>query len=120
MCLEDIRTTTAFHALRKCGHAFHRRCVGTWLRRGGVLTCPVCRAPCLDELRLLRHTVHRKLGMVLRTLRPPPGASFPVYLTGLLTSPSVQAALDIDDDAVQRLIDRAFERETEAAFFSKS
>ncbi len=120
VCLETIRTRAAVHALTKCGHTFHKRCVLAWLRRrGGVLTCPVCRAPCLDELRAVRHRpVRERLAMVVRTLPPPPGAPFAVYLTGLLTTPSVQAALDIDDATVQRLIDVAFSSDTDDGFWS--
>lgn len=97
---------------------FHKKCVRAWLGRG-ALTCPVCRAPCIDELRSLRHSVPLKLRMVVRTLPPPPGAHFPVYIMGLLTAPPVQAALDIDDDAVQHLIDLAYAHDTADSFFAR-
>lgn len=117
VCLQAVRSRASMHTLPKCGHGFHTKCVRAWLARG-TLTCPVCRAPCIGELRGLRHALRRKLSMLVRTLPPPPGASFPVYLVGLLTSPPVQTALDIDDATVQHLLDVAFARETEATFFA--
>lgn len=117
VCLHPIRARTSAHPLPKCGHVFHRGCVRTWLSRG-TLTCPVCRAPCIAELRGLRLPLHRRLRILVRTLPPPPGAHFAVYVTGLLTTPMVQTALDIDDETVQRLIDAAFASESEEAFLS--
>jgi hypothetical protein len=102
--------------LGKCGHAFHKRCIRNWLSRG-VLTCPVCRAPCVAELREMRGTLTNKLQTLLRTLPPPPGAFFPAYVIGILTSPPVQEALQLDDDRVQMIIDVAYAHETEGMFY---
>jgi hypothetical protein len=81
------------------------------------MTCPVCRAPCIAELRDVRGSITNKLQMLIRTLPPPPGTFFPAYVIGMLTSPPVQDALDLDDDRVQMLIDIAYAHETEGMFY---
>ena len=116
VCLEPIKTRAQQTTLNKCDHKFHKRCIRSWLGKG-ILTCPVCRAPCIHELRALRGCMARKVKMLVRTLPPPPGSYFPTYIIGLLTSPTVQHALDIDDDAVQCLIDLAYIYGTEHLFF---
>ena len=116
VCLTEIRTKASCKMLGKCGHAFHKRCIRNWLSRG-VLTCPVCRAPCVAELREMRGTLTNKLQTLLRTLPPPPGAFFPAYVIGILTSPPVQEALQLDDDRVQMIIDVAYAHETEGMFY---
>jgi len=116
VCLTEIQSKASCKVLSKCGHAFHTRCIRTWLRRG-VMTCPVCRAPCIAELRDVRGSITNKLQMLIRTLPPPPGTFFPAYVIGMLTSPPVQDALDLDDDRVQMLIDIAYAHETEGMFY---
>lgn len=116
VCLDPIATKVSCKILGKCGHAFHKRCIRQWLNRG-VLSCPVCRAPCVSEMQTMRCSMSRKLQILLRTLPPPPGSYFPAYLIGLLTSPLVQKALQMDDDDVQRMIDVAYMYETEPMFY---
>lgn len=62
-------------------------------------------------------TLTNKLQTLLRTLPPPPGAFFPAYVIGVLTSPPVQEALNLDDDRVQIVIDIAYAHETEGMFY---
>jgi hypothetical protein len=65
----------------------------------------------------MRGTLTNKLQTLLRTLPPPPGAFFPAYVIGILTSPPVQEALQLDDDRVQMIIDVAYAHETEGMFY---
>mmetsp|Transcript_133812 Transcript_133812/g.317128 ORF Transcript_133812/g.317128 Transcript_133812/m.317128 type:complete len:225 (-) Transcript_133812:167-841(-) len=43
-CLEDFRPCSEM-AVLKCGHAFHRRCIESWVLSGSsaAAACPVCR-----------------------------------------------------------------------------
>lgn len=43
-CLEDFRPGSEM-AVLKCGHAFHRRCIESWVLSGSsaAAACPVCR-----------------------------------------------------------------------------
>ena len=116
ICLSGIHSAAGHRVLDKCGHGFHTRCVRTWLAKG-VLTCPVCRAPCVSELRRMRGHLEHKVQMLVRTLPPPAGAFFPTYVIGLMSSPPVQAALDLDDDCIQLMIDIAYETLTQPLFF---
>lgn len=113
ICLREI--TRAPRILSKCSHAFHACCIRAWFSKG-VLTCPTCRAPCVAELHGLRGHVAHKLNLLLKTLPPPPGIHLQVYLMGLLTCPSTQRALDVDDDSVQRLLDVAETEDTIPSF----
>lgn len=116
ICLLPIKSRTSHTVLEKCSHGFHTRCIRTWLRRG-VLTCPVCRAPCLAELSTLRGSMVSKVRLVVNTLPPPPGSFFPTYIIGLLSSPPVQRGLALDDDGIQMMIDIAYQTFTEELFF---
>mmetsp|Transcript_1162 Transcript_1162/g.3368 ORF Transcript_1162/g.3368 Transcript_1162/m.3368 type:complete len:86 (+) Transcript_1162:1002-1259(+) len=33
---------------RKCGHIFHRACLGKWIYAGGDSTCPNCKTDLID------------------------------------------------------------------------
>lgn len=35
-----------------CGHTFHRKCMSTWEKSKGRLTCPLCRAPAYRPMAL--------------------------------------------------------------------
>lgn len=116
VCLCHVRTPKSRHVLPKCGHAFHFRCIKKWLSQG-LLTCPMCRSPCVSQVRHVRRGLDKKIQAVVRTLPPPPGAYFPTFITGILSSPQVQVALDLDDDALQQLIDLAYQMHTPERFW---
>lgn len=102
-----------------CGHAFHAQCLRAWFSRR-QLTCPVCRATCLEGMALLGgRRLAPKLQALLRTAPPPPRAFFPAYIVSHLESPKVQAALGVDEAMAGLLIDLACESFTEAFFFAK-
>nr|CAB3470604.1 unnamed protein product [Digitaria exilis] len=42
VCLAGMRDDQALRALPRCGHRFHDKCIGKWLKAHP--TCPVCRA----------------------------------------------------------------------------
>ncbi|KAL6602801.1 hypothetical protein ACP70R_043162 [Stipagrostis hirtigluma subsp. patula] len=42
VCLAGMREAQALRALPRCGHRFHEKCIGKWLKAHP--TCPVCRA----------------------------------------------------------------------------
>ncbi|CAL4986637.1 unnamed protein product [Urochloa decumbens] len=43
VCLAEFRHGETLRLLPRCGHAFHRGCIDTWLR--AHVNCPLCRAP---------------------------------------------------------------------------
>lgn len=43
VCLAEFRDGETLRLLPRCGHAFHRACIDTWLR--AHVNCPLCRAP---------------------------------------------------------------------------
>ncbi|CAN6372970.1 unnamed protein product [Urochloa humidicola] len=43
VCLGEFRHGETLRLLPRCGHAFHRGCIDTWLR--AHVNCPLCRAP---------------------------------------------------------------------------
>ncbi|KAM0920215.1 hypothetical protein ACQ4PT_007668 [Festuca glaucescens] len=43
VCLAGMREEQSLRDLPRCGHRFHDKCIGKWLRAGHP-TCPVCRA----------------------------------------------------------------------------
>ncbi|XP_062179002.1 E3 ubiquitin-protein ligase Os06g0535400-like [Phragmites australis] len=42
VCLADMREEQELRGLPRCGHQFHDKCIGKWLKAHP--TCPVCRA----------------------------------------------------------------------------
>lgn len=43
VCLAGMRESQDLRDLPRCGHRFHDKCIGKWLKAGHP-TCPVCRA----------------------------------------------------------------------------
>ncbi|KAM0906217.1 hypothetical protein ACQ4PT_016899 [Festuca glaucescens] len=43
VCLAGMREEQDLRDLTRCGHQFHDKCIGKWLK-SGYPTCPVCRA----------------------------------------------------------------------------
>jgi hypothetical protein len=77
----------------------------------------MCRAPCVSHVRYVRRGLDKRIQAVIHTLPPPPGAYFPTFVTGILSSPQIQGALDLDDDALQELIDLAYQAQTPERFW---
>ena len=98
-----------------CAHVFHTRCLRRWVRRGGPVTCPLCRARCIDAAALAGPSAWDRLHAVTRTLPPPPGAFFPSYMTALLERPEVVAV--VGHDLAPLLADVAGVSFTREAFF---
>ncbi|WOL02765.1 RING-H2 finger protein ATL54-like [Canna indica] len=48
VCLSEFREGEILRLLPKCGHAFHRVCIDTWLR--SHVNCPLCRAPIVASI----------------------------------------------------------------------
>lgn len=117
VCLCDIKRRAAC-ATMACGHTFHSRCLRSWFR-GRPLTCPMCRATCVEGLALLGRRLAPKLVALTRTLPPPPRAFFPAYIIERLESPGVQDALGLDKTQMELLVDLACECFTREFFFGK-
>jgi len=97
-----------------CGHAFHARCIGRWFARG-QLTCPMCRALCLEQLR---GKLSARLAKIVKTMPPSHADFFPTYIIGVLGLPSVAKALDLPDDDLQMLVELAYQSWTREMFFA--
>jgi hypothetical protein len=117
VCLAPVHTRRSSKVLDKCGHVFHTRCIKSWLRRD-VLTCPVCRAPCVEELGCRRGKASKKLLAILKTMPPPQDAFFPAHVIALLSSPDIINALNIPDGDRHMLIEIAYQTFTQSNFFS--
>lgn len=118
ICLANIASKKSCKSLKKCGHTFHGACIATWFRQGGVMTCPMCRAPCIEELSTRTRALSRKMSVLLRTVPSPHGGFFPAHIIALLESPDVVEALAISDDTRQLLVEIAYQTFTETNFFS--
>jgi hypothetical protein len=117
ICLCPITRGRA-RAEMRCGHAFHSKCIRAWFRQR-PLTCPMCRAACLEGMAMLGPRVSPKLQALLRTVPPPPRAFFPSYIVHHLQTPQVVASLGGDAGLVSLLMDIACECFTRANFFAK-
>lgn len=101
-----------------CGHAFHTTCLRAWFRRQ-PLTCPMCRACCVDNLALVPGPrLLPKLKALLRTRPPPPGTFFPSYIVSQLETPGISAAMG-GPEIVDMLVDVACECFTQHNFFAR-
>lgn len=114
VCLAPMRRP----AVMACGHGFHARCLRAWFKDRS-LSCPLCRARCVEGLGLLGRKLAPKLMALMRTVPPPPRAFFPSYMVAQLETPHVVAALGADKDLVELLIDLACECFTRDVFFAK-
>lgn len=102
-----------------CGHAFHAKCLRSWFR-ARPLTCPMCRAVCLEGLSLVgAGRLAPKLQALTRTVPPPPRTFFPAYIIGHLECPRVRDALGLDKPQTELLVDLACECFTREFFFAK-
>jgi hypothetical protein len=117
ICLTRIDSKRSCKTLKKCGHVFHASCITSWLRRD-VLTCPVCRAPCIEEIAARPHTLSRKMRALLRTVPAPDNGFFPAHVIALLESPDIGDAIAISDGDRQLLVEMAYQTFTENNFFS--
>lgn len=99
VCLGPVRRRA--QADLACGHKFHTKCVRAWFRKR-PLTCPLCRAVCLEGLAMLGPRLAPRLLALTRTLPPPPRAFFPAYIVSKLESPEVAAALGVDPGQIGR------------------
>lgn len=117
VCLSGIAKRG--QATMACGHAFHSKCIRAWFRQR-PLTCPMCRATCLDGMALLGHgKLAPKLQALLRTLPPPPRCFFPSYIVSHLESEGMGRALGVEPHTVDLLVDIACESFTRDNFFAK-
>lgn len=118
VCLGPVKKRA--RASMACGHCFHARCVRAWFQRQ-PLTCPMCRAVCLDaaSMALLGPRMAPKLLALTRTLPPPERAFFPSYMLAHLENPAVVDALGADHGMVDLLVDLACECFTSDNFFAK-
>ncbi|KAI4375435.1 hypothetical protein MLD38_013300 [Melastoma candidum] len=44
ICLEGFEGDDMVSGLSRCGHVFHRHCIGTWVEHRFMFTCPLCRS----------------------------------------------------------------------------
>lgn len=101
-----------------CGHKFHSKCIRSWFRKR-PLTCPMCRATCLEGVRLLGPRLAPRLLGLIRTLPPPPRAFFPAYIIGHLENAQVAEALGLNTEKVELLVDLSCQCFTRDNFFAK-
>lgn len=117
VCLCGIKRRAC--ATMACGHAFHSKCLRSWFR-GRPLTCPLCRATCVEGLALVGGSrLAPKLQALTRTLPPPPRAFFPAYIVSHLECARVRDALGLDKARTELLVDLACECFTREFFFAK-
>lgn len=93
-----------------CGHAFHTRCLRSWFR-DRALTCPTCRAVCLEGLPLLGPRTEARLRGLVRTVPPRRHAFFPAYMSAQLADPRVAAAVGAAHGALSDLTLQCFTRD---------
>lgn len=99
-----------------CGHTFHRRCIKKWFSRGS-LTCPMCRATCLEELASGNQRISARLRHVLRLLPCPANVCFPAYIALLLNADELRRAVGISPQEHQLLVEITFQSFTQEHFF---
>lgn len=117
VCLDPVPKRG--RATMACGHAFHAKCLRSWFRQR-QLTCPMCRATCLEGMALLGgRKMCPKLHALVRTVPPPPRAFFPSYILSHLESPAIVAALGADPSTVELVVDLACQSFTRDIFFAK-
>lgn len=117
VCLDVVKTPASLFETA-CGHRFHARCARAWFARR-PLTCPMCRATCLEGMALLGPRLAPQLEGLLRTVPPPPRAFFPAYIVARLESEDVVRALGADKTLIELLVDLACECFTRDNFFAK-
>lgn len=117
ICLSRIDTKKTM-ATMGCGHSFHTSCLRAWFR-DRPLTCPMCRAVCLEGMAIVGRRVAPKLHALLRTVPCPPRTFFPAYIVSHLQSPRVIESLGNDKNLVELLMDIACECFTKDNFFTK-
>lgn len=102
-----------------CTHIFHTRCLRRWMVCHNNLTCPMCRASILVDLKEFDSICyHQKLSMIYHHFPPPtPAYMFPSHLSSLLMMPSVVQALEMTDEQRAILIDIAFNCMFSSIFF---
>ena len=102
----------------ECGHRFHTSCLRSWFKNR-ALSCPMCRAACVEGIALLGPGLGPKLHALMRTVPPPPRAFFPAYIISQLETPRVAGALKADKELVELVVDLACECFTKDIFFAK-
>ena len=113
ICLADVAKRS--RAALSCGHCYHAKCIRGWFRQR-PLTCPMCRAACLDGMKLLGPRLAPRLQALIRTVPPRPGAFFPSYIVTHLRTPETAALLGGD---AEMLVDIACECFTRDNFFAR-
>ncbi|PKA66262.1 RING-H2 finger protein ATL51 [Apostasia shenzhenica] len=72
VCLAEFRDGESLRRLPKCGHAFHQRCIDTWLKAHS--SCPLCRAgvvsPAAAELAIMAAEEAETAGDVVLVVLP--------------------------------------------------
>jgi len=48
VCLDDLELGQSCVRMKKCGHAFHKECLASWISQSSRLTCLLCRADHCD------------------------------------------------------------------------
>lgn len=114
VCLCAIKPRS--RACMQCGHTYHTKCIRAWFRTR-PLTCPMCRAPCLEGLAMLGPRVGPKVQGLIRTVPPAPRCFFPAYIVSQLQKPDVVRGLGDDPALIDLLVDIACECFTRHNFF---
>lgn len=104
ICLADIRRSKK---TLQCGHTFHAACVRRWFRRG-TISCPMCRAPCVQDLELNGLTVGGRIRSFLRLVPCPSTTYFSAYMLALLSAPDIQTLLHVSESDRQLLMDVSY------------
>jgi hypothetical protein len=102
-----------------CTHIFHTRCLKRWMICHNNLTCPMCRASIMTDLKVFDDIPYYKKLAILYCHFPPPnlGYMFPSHLSSMLMMPSVIRALGLSEEHRAILIDIAFNCVFSGIFF---
>lgn len=71
VCLDDLELGQSCVRMKKCGHAFHKECLATWISQSSRLTCLLCRADHCDlvpQAVLTQHIVKEEPSISVLTV----------------------------------------------------
>lgn len=100
VCLDTVKPRQRKQL--ECGHTFHRRCVRRWFGRGSP-TCPLCRAPCLNDADVA--PLSSRLAHLLDLNPTPVGIHFAMHIVAVLGQREVQTNLHLGAGVLQLVVE---------------